>query len=233
MHEGKELANCVVFKSSGSWLVGTLSFLWKTSSKTSIFSFFSVKKLHRFCKKFRQRGTSVKVAVDVCVFAVIRQLLTGQTSLVCLCCCRSVVTEGLWLAWGTYLVFFGVRSYGPSKWDFLGSACQHVKYGKKQGAHCVKCFFLYLPLEDGNQSGNGNPQRFFCFLYECCDKFPKTVISRDFYLFSIVHLVLCFWLDKNTGEFFSDSAVNFLKTLDKLLFTDLKDIFLCLLRALS
>ena len=94
-------------------------------------------------------------------------------------------------------------------------------------------FFCIYLLRTEINVGMESLNAFFASSTNVATNFRKRVISQDFHLFSIVQLVFCFWLDKNTGEFFSDSPVNFLKTLDKLLFTDLKDIFLFLVRSLS
>ena len=77
--------------------------------------------------EFRQFWSSVDVSVEIGRVAIAHQLLTGQQNLVCLNCCRGVLTSKLWLNCGACLLLVAWRSCRGAMGDFFLKSCRHVK----------------------------------------------------------------------------------------------------------
>ena len=105
------------------------------------------KRGHCRCKRFRQFPDAADIVIEICWIGVRRQLLEGQQNLVCLKCCRGILTASLWLACGARLLLFAWRSSKGAVGNLFLSCCHHVRVAANffcTSCHHVRvCFCLW------------------------------------------------------------------------------------------
>ena len=114
------------------------------------FLWFSVKRGHCRCERFKQFRDSANIVIEIGWIGVRRQLLEGQQILILLNCCMRILTANLWLTCGGLLLLFAWRSSRGAVGNLFLSCCHHVRVLTKffcSSCHHVRVGFCLWAIE--------------------------------------------------------------------------------------